>query len=262
MTALDTLIAAQGAIGWWPMQETSGTTVVAGIGSNGTYAGTHTSGCGPRSNLPVAAIMGTTSREAAVPLDLSATPRATITWWMWIDDWNGNPHIAVEHTANYNTNRGFLTYWDDHGLNETGMSSGTGAYRTAKHGVQPPAGTWHHWAATYDRSTSTVGLYLDGAAVTLTPLGTATMSGNFLNATLNIGARSGGAVHLRGKICGVAAFPAILTATQINDQIAAAGTVRPPSPSISFWNGTTEVPVSMSYWNGATETPIASIETL
>lgn len=223
-------MSTQGAIGWWPMQETSGTTVVAGIGSNGTYAGTHTSGCGPRSNLPVAAIMGSGSGNAAVPLDLSATPRATITWWMWIDGWNGNLHIAVEHTANYNYNRGFITYWDDRGFNETGMSAGNNAdYRTAKHGVQPPAGTWHHWAATYDRAANTVGLYYDGAAVALTPHTTATMSGNFLDSTLNIGARSGGVGLLRGKICGVAAFGAILTATQINDQIAAAGTVRFPS---------------------------------
>lgn len=200
-------------VAYWPMQETSGSTMAALVGSNGTYAGSPTLGAaGPTLSLPNAAQFNGTSQSASVALDVSAYSAITVAAWMYLSV-GLDARIIFEHTTNYNVNDGAFiasTNWSA-GIFEAAQRGSGGAW--SRRVTQPADGVWTHLAARFDRGTDAVTVCLNGVESSVSS-GASALTGNFLSSTLYLMSRAGSSLYAAGRLAGFAVFPSYIT----NDQ--------------------------------------------
>lgn len=226
-------VQADSPIALWLMQEASGTTMTATVGTAGAYSasGITYQAAGPgKAALPAAAQFSGTGSGASALVNLSTlAPRLlTVCWWMYWDTFANNDAMALEFTGNggHIPSRGF--YIDPNSgvpLNGTmAITSGDGAsFRRSEGFARPSAAAWHHYAATFDRNTPDIGLYIDGIAITPSPVHEpGWTASDFANASLYFMCRNLSNLRGAGRMAGVSLHPSILSAARIAAHFAGA----------------------------------------
>jgi hypothetical protein len=229
-------VQADSPIALWLMQEASGTTMTATVGPAGAYSasGITYQAAGPgKAALPAAAQFSGTKSGASALVNLSTlAPRLlTVCWWMYWNTFANNDALAMEYTSNagLGTSRGFyinpnsgvplngtmaLMNSDGDGVGFPGRTEGF---------ARPSAAAWHHYAATFDRNTPDVGLYIDGIAITPSPvLTSAWTASDFAYDRLYFMCRNLSNLRAAGRMAGVSLHPSILSAARIAAHFAGA----------------------------------------
>ena len=203
------VVASLSPIAYWPMQETSGTTMTAVTGTNGTYNGpVLTAGVGPVASLPNAPIFDGVNDYASAALDLSAYSTISISCWLWWDSYGTGGDLALEHTADPNNANAFHITPDDPNsvfvIGQTGTSAG---YRRGQI-TRPSAAAWHHYRFVLRRDGNLPKCTVDGVVKTVGyRFSQGTVSGTFTNSTLYVMSRAGASLFGDGRMVGLAVFP-------------------------------------------------------
>jgi hypothetical protein len=159
-----------GAVGYWKLSETSGTTVAdsSGAGTSGTYTnGVTLGGGGPVSGSAAAQFDGTDDHVTLPTMDASfssgftftvwARPTAAGTWTRFFDIGTGSgAHNVYLSRYSTGTTIEFGVY--------NGGSGTTYKYVRASNAIT--LNEWHHYAATID-SAGVATIYKDGVAMTI-----------------------------------------------------------------------------------------------
>jgi len=203
------VVAALSPIAYWPMQETSGTTMTAVTGTNGTYNGpVLTAGVGPVASLPNAPIFDGVNDYASAALNLSAYSTVSVAFWLWWDSYGTGDDLALEHTANANNANAFQIDPDDpNSVFVIGQTGTSGGYRQGQI-TRPSAAAWHHYRFVLRRDGNLPKCTVDGVVQTVgNRFSQGTVSGTFTNSTLYVMSRAGASLFGDGRMVGLAVFP-------------------------------------------------------
>ncbi|TMK56776.1 MAG: PKD domain-containing protein [Actinobacteria bacterium] len=230
-----------GLIHYWRLGETSGTSFADSVGSaNATTKGGPTLGVsgGIAADPDLAARFDGVDDTAQAPVDLSGLSTITVEFWLYVDSYTNDDAMTLEHTSNFNQNKGGFLIDPNapQGGGKFGIGIGTPDTRNDAYFERPSAGQWHHYAIVLDATApaaSEITPYVDGKAVAYTKSATGTGSGAFANATLNFMSRAGSAYFERGALDDVAIYDRALTAAQISEHQASFGTNRRPVASFT-----------------------------
>jgi len=219
------VLATAGLTNYWRMSDASGTTLADSKGGAGaTVVGE------PELGIPGALSGGSdsavsfngTSGAAQAALDLSATSRLTLEFWMRWDGYANDDDLAFELTPNFNSNPGgFLV--DPNAPEEEGkfgVGIGSGESRNTAYFTRPSAGQWHHYALVMDSgapAAEQVVPYVDGQAIAYVKTRSGTGAGNFANSNLYFMSRAASALFGAGDLDEVALYNRALPASTIED---------------------------------------------
>lgn len=222
---LEAAVMALSPIGYWKLDETTGTTAIdsSGNGRNGTYSGAHT--LVARDGYATFAGGSVTIPDNDV-FSVAVSGELTVFACFRLDA-NNNVLRAIASKAN-----GVLFEWalcatdSTDGDAFTGVVWNTGAvdFQRERSAVIPSAAAWHAAAMVATNVVSArMPLYLDSGTALTTTQGPGT-GGTIVNTTapLNLGARFAGNGTLAGALAHVAIFDGVLTAAQIGGLINAA----------------------------------------
>jgi hypothetical protein len=163
------------------------------------------------------------SLQSASNLSLGAPSKLAVSYWLWWDSFSNNNAIAIESTANYNSNPGaFIVNPND---------SATSAYQSALKGAaaeyndgnfaRPSAASWHHYLHNYDTGLATneyIDAYLDGSLQTLSRVLNDNTTVTFIDSLLNLMSRNNASLFGAGRIAEVAIWGGVnLTGTDATD---------------------------------------------
>ncbi len=217
------VLATAGLTNYWRMGESSGSTLAD---SKGTAPATLTGGPSLGIGGAVAgdsdtavSFNGTTSAAQAA-LNLSATNKLTLEFWMKWDGFVNDDDLAFELTPNFNSNPGgFLV--DPNAPEEGGkfgVGIGSGESRNTAYFTRPSAGQWHHYALVMDSAAPAaeqVIPYVDGQPVPYVKTKSGTGAGNFANSSLYFMSRAASALFGSGDLDEVALYSRALPASTI-----------------------------------------------
>jgi PKD repeat protein len=221
------IAATPGLIDYWRMGETSGTSLADNVGGhtatalNGVTLGGAGALAGGADSNPSASFDGTND-AATAPLNLSATNKLTVEFWLKWSSFANNDDLAFEFTPNSaNTNGGFFI--DPNAsellaLNRFGVGIGRSTSRNTAYFTRPSANVWHHYAFVFDSTAAAsqqVIPYVDGQPVSYTKLNSGTGAGNFANSTLYFMSRAATSLFGKGNLDEVAIYNRALTAAEI-----------------------------------------------
>ena len=237
----DTVLDTPGLVGYWRLGEASGPSLAD---SNGTATGTASAGVGFGQAGAVGGDPNTAARFdgddfAKAPLNLSATNKATVEFWLKWDGYIDDDALALELTDNFNQNSGGFIV-DPNAPQEGGkfgVGIGEGSSRNNVFFNRPSAGAWHHYAFTLDTTApgaQQIVPYVDGQAVTYIKTASGTGAGNFANAMLNFMSRGGGGLFGRGTLDEVAIYNRTLSAAEIAAHKASNGSNHKPSAALTI----------------------------
>jgi PKD repeat protein len=246
--------ATSGLIDYWRLGEKSGTTLADSVGGhNATAQGGVTLGApgalGPDSNA--AASFDGSNDAASAALDLSATSKLTVEFWLNWSAYASDDDLAFEFTQNFNNiSGGFLI---DPNAGEQGgqfaVGIGRGSSRNNAYFPRPSAGAWHHYAFVLDGeapASQQVIPYVDGIPVSFTKLASGTGAGTFANSTLYFMSRNASALFGNGSLDEVALYNRVLSGAEIAAHYKARGLNQSPKASfdVSPNPASTGTPVS------------------
>lgn len=214
-------VLADNPVGYWRLDETSGTVAGAVVGSNGSYQGTP--GLGQPGAVPVdgAANLAAGIHPAnSAYVATTASLPASFTVEMWIKSntptWNSYWGMASRTGSGFFLNGyqgGTTVYFEL--LGQTMFGYGAVGF------TAPDITGWHHYAGTYDAATNTAVIYFDGQPVNT--------RSNILNeargaATLPMqwGAEAGLGRYGNGALDELAVYGSALSGTQIQAHYLAA----------------------------------------
>jgi PKD repeat protein len=239
------ILATAGLINYWRLGETGGTTLAD---SKGTAPATLTGGPTLGASGAVAGDSDTAvsfdgaSSAAQAALNLSATSKLTLEFWMKWDNFANDDDLAFELTPNFNSNPGgFLV--DPNAPEEGGkfgFGIGSGESRNTAYFTRPSAGAWHHYALVMDATAPAaeqVIPYVDGQPVPYTKTKSGTGAGNFANSSLYFMSRAASALFGAGDLDEVALYNRALPASTIsqhfggNSQAPVASFTASPNPA-------------------------------
>lgn len=226
-------VQADSPIALWLMQEASGTTMTATVGTAGAYSasGITYQAAGPgKAALPAAAQFSGTGSGASALVNLSTlAPRLlTVCWWMYWNAFANNDAIALEFTANSGSG-GTGFYIDPNsgyplsGRFAASIIAGSPSLTRGEGFTRPSAAAWHHYAVTFDRNTPAVGLYIDSVAQTSGASNAPGWTANdFPLNSLFFMCRNLSNLRGAGRMAGVSLHPSILSAARIAAHFAGA----------------------------------------
>jgi hypothetical protein len=220
-----------GLIDYYRLGETSGPTIHDSFGSsNGTITGATFGTPGAiKEDLDTAIAFNGTSNSGAIPLNLSATKRVTIEFWLKWNKYANNDALAMEFTPNFNTNLGgFLVDPNAPQYNGTfGVAIGqTGTMRNNVFFTRPSAGVWHYYVFVLDSTqpgATQITPYVDGQPVSYQKANSGTTAGAFANSTLYLMSRGGTQLFGGGTLDELALYNTSLNATTVLEHRNAAG---------------------------------------
>lgn len=171
-----------------------------------------------------------TSDAAQIALNLSAFSLISISFWLWWDAFANNDKLAMEFTANFNLNRGFLIDPNSGapaaGAVQIGFDQ-TNTLAWVDSFTRPSAAAWHHWMLVMNRATPANFAWIDGAVQTLTAVQhNAATYANFPNSTLNIMSRNKASLFGAGRMAELAIWGGVALTTA-NAKALAAGAAPP-----------------------------------
>lgn len=166
-----------------------------------------------------------TNQYAYTTSALNLSGLSAITVEMWIYMANGNTAMAIEHTANWNTNTGG---WGM-AINDSGNGGNIDNYCHTNHNTSIARNyaytrsTWNQHVNIYSTVSDATGriTYLNGALISFNSIngyatGTSTAGGSSLpNATLYLGSRGGASAFLNGSISMLRIYNRKLSADEI-----------------------------------------------
>jgi PKD repeat protein len=236
------VLATAGLINYWRMSDAAGTTLAdVKSGANATVAG------GPEFGIPsalpgsldTAVSFNGTSDAAQAALNLSATNKLTLEFWMKWDSFANDDDLAFELTPNFNSNPGGFIV-DPNAPEEEGkfaVGIGSGESRNTAYFARPSAGAWHHYALVMDAAapaSEQVVPYVDGQPVPYTKTKTGTGAGSFANSSLYFMSRAASALFGAGDLDEVALYNRALPAMTIEDHyFGSVGGGEPPVASFT-----------------------------
>jgi PKD repeat protein len=236
------VLATAGLVNYWRMGEASGSSLAD---SKGTAAATLTGGPTLGSLGAVAGDADTsvsfngTSSAAQANLDLSATSKLTLEFWMKWDGFANDDDLAFELTPNFNSNPGGFIV-DPNAPEEGGkfgVGIGSGESRNTAYFARPSAGAWHHYALVMDTgapAADQVVPYVDGLPVPYVKSKSGTGAGNFANSSLFFMSRAASALFGSGDLDEVALYNRALPASTVEDHyFGTVGGGEPPLASFS-----------------------------
>ena len=160
------------------------------------------------------------SGAAQAQVNLSATNKLTIEFWLKWNKYENNDSLAMEMTPNFNNNAGgFLV--DPNASEEGGefgVAIGMGGTRNNVYFPRPSAGAWHYYAFVIDTNSpgaTEITPFVDGQPVNYTKTESRTGAGPFANSTLNFMSRNASALFGAGSLDDVALYSETLTAAMI-----------------------------------------------
>ena len=217
------VLATAGLVDYWRMGEASGTSLADSKGTApATLTGGPTLGVGGAvaGDADTAVSFNGTTSAAQAALNLSATNKLTLEFWMKWDNYANDDDLAFELTPNFNSNPGgFLV--DPNAPEEGGkfgVGIGSGESRNTAYFTRPSAGQWHHYALVMDATAPAaeqVVPYVDGQPVPYVKTKSGTGAGNFANSSLYFMSRAASALFGSGDLDEVALYNRALPATTI-----------------------------------------------
>jgi YD repeat-containing protein len=224
--------STSGLLDYWRLAETSGTSLADSIGGrtatalNGATLGAAGALAGGADSNPAVSFDGANDAASAA-LNLSATNKLTVEFWLKWTTYASNDDLAFEFTPNSsNTNGGFFI---DPNSPELGGRFGVGigrlTSRNTSYFTRPSANVWHHYAFVLDSAATAsqqVIPYVDGLPVSYTKQSSGTGAGNFANSTLYFMSRAASSLFGRGSLDEVAIYNRALTAAEIASHFKAA----------------------------------------
>ncbi|HEX5922836.1 MAG TPA: PKD domain-containing protein [Baekduia sp.] len=236
------VLATAGLTNYWRMGEASGTTLADSKGSApATLTGTPTLGApgAVSSDTDTSVSFNGTNSAASANLNLSATNKLTIEFWLNWDAYANNDRLAMEFTPNFNQGPGgFLV--DPNAPEQGGqfgVAIGSGGARNNVYFARPSAGAWHHYAFVLDASApaaSQITPYVDGQPVAFTKTASGTGGANFANSQLYLMSRAANSLFGSGDLDEVAIYNRALTAATISDHYSGTGGTGASAPVASF----------------------------
>ncbi len=219
------VLSTAGLTNYWRMNDAAGATLADSKGG-AQAAAVGAPEFGVASALPGSADSAVSfngaSDAAQASLDLSATSKLTLEFWMKWDNFANDDDLAFEFTPNFNANAGgFLV--DPNAPEEGGkfgVGLGSGDSRNTAYFERPSAGAWHHYALVFDTSAdaaSQITPYVDGQAVPYVKTKSGTGAGNFANSSLYFMSRAASALFGAGDLDEVALYNRVLSAATIED---------------------------------------------
>jgi YD repeat-containing protein len=214
-----------GLLDYWRLAETSGTSLADSIGGrtatalNGATLGAAGALAGGADSNTAVSFDGANDAASAA-VNLSATNRLTVEFWLKWTSYASNDDLAFELTPNSsNTNGGFFI---DPNSSELGGRFGVGigrlTARNTSYFTRPSANVWHHYAIVFDSAATAaqqVTPYVDGLPVSYTKVNSGTGAGNFANSTLYFMSRAASSLFGRGSLDEVAIYNRALSAAEI-----------------------------------------------
>jgi hypothetical protein len=237
----DSVLDTPGLVGYWRLGESSGPSIAD---SKGTATGTASAGVSFGQTGAVGGDPNTAARfdgddYAKAPLNLSATSKATVEFWLKWDSFVDDDALALELTENFNQNSGGFIV-DPNAPQENGkfgVGIGEGASRNNVFFTRPSAGAWHHYAFVLDTTAAAaqqITPYVDGQAVSFTKTASGTGAGNFANSVLNFMSRNGQQLFGRGTLDEVAIYNRALSANEIAAHKASTGANHKPAAALTI----------------------------
>jgi hypothetical protein len=152
--------------------------------------------------------------SAAVNISAAGTGAITLSFFLWWDSFGNDDQLALELSANYNSNAGsFIINPNSSGAGafEYSHSNGAGGYRSGNF-TRPSAAAWHHYMLVMDTTDTLLHVaYVDGSVVTTN------VGANGGGATWNAGytlygmSRAAGALFGDGRMAELAIWTSALT---------------------------------------------------
>ena len=236
----DEVLGTSGLLHYYKLGESAGPTIADSRGSaNGTIHGGTFGLPGAVAEDPTTSIgFNGSSDYGTVPLDLSATNKLTVEFWLKWNQYADNDALAMEFTPNFNENGGgFLVDPNASQFGGTfGVAIGTGATRNSIFLQRPSAGVWHHYTFAIDTTApgaNVITPYVDGAAVPYQQDGSATGQGAFANSTLYLMSRAGGALFGAGQLDQLAIYGNTLSAGTVFQHYFSQGVSKAPKASFT-----------------------------
>ena len=226
LTYSQVILATPGLTSYWRLDETSGAVFADSKG------GRHATAHGPTGGAP-GALLGSGDQNpgasfdgvddyADAAVDLSATPRVTVEFWLKWNAFTSNDDLALEFTPNFNGNDGGILV-DPNAPEEGGrfaVAIGRGASRNNAYFVRPSGGQWHHYAFVLDTTLPAgqqVKPYVDGQPVSYVKTVSGTGAGNFANSTLYFMSRGGAGLFGGGTLDELAIYERALPDASVLD---------------------------------------------
>ncbi len=226
----------KGAFGFNPLLATCGREVLAGILRPGNAGANNARDRGANAQLSSSgvslgqsgALVGDSSTAAAfdgsggaahAEVDLSATHKLTVEFWLKWSAFAENDDLAMEFTPNFNEHPGgFLVNPNASGTDRFGIGLGEGTSRNNAFFARPSAETWHYYALVLDTTASgstQITPYVDGHAVSYTKTAEGTEAGAFANAVLYWMSRDASSLFGTGSMQDLAVYETALSAGTI-----------------------------------------------
>jgi hypothetical protein len=163
----------------------------------------------------------TQALQSASAIDLSGQTAITVAFWMYWDAFANDDDLAMELTANQNTNPGSFIVDPNNSLASgtfsVGIANGAGSY-WADRFTRPSATAWHHYLFEMNRATPANLAWVDNIAQTLTAQNRDAASyGAFANALLNLMSRNAASLFGAGRLAEVAIYSGALSAGERSD---------------------------------------------
>jgi PKD repeat protein len=248
---------------YWRMGELAGTTLADSRGtSNATISG------GPALGAP-GAIAGDPdtsvrfdgiSSAATASVDLSATSKLTIEFWLNWKAYANDDKLAMEFTPNFNSTRGGFLVDPNESGGRFAVSIGDVGSRNSVAFTRPSAGQWHHYAFVIDTSAAAATQiipYVDGQAVSYTKLASGTGAGNFASNNLYFMSRGASSLFGAGDLDEVALYNRALPASTIAGHYG--GNVQPPTAAFTASPDPAQLGQTVSFDGSASTSPNGAI---
>jgi YD repeat-containing protein len=179
------------------------------------------------------------SGAATANVNLSATNKATLEFWLKWNAFANDDDLAFEFTPNFNANAGgFLV--DPNAPEDGGkfaIGIGNGSARNTAYFDRPSAGAWHHYAFVLDTGAAAadqIKPYVDGELVPFNKTMSGTGAGNFASSQLYFMSRAAGALFGAGDLDEVAVYDRALSAGTISDHFTGSSSAPGQAPTASF----------------------------
>jgi YD repeat-containing protein len=219
------VLATPGLTHYWRFEEAAGATALADRvgGATATATGGTTLGLTGALGGGAAGFDGLND-SAQVPVDLSATSKLTIEFWLRWNAYADDDSLAMELTENFNGNAGGLLIDPNSSQGNFGVGIGGPESRNNVYFSRPSAGQWHHYAFVLNSTapaSEQVIPYVDGKPIPYEKGASGTGAGPFANAPLYFMSRAGAGLFGAGTLDEVAVYDQALGPAQIAAHFAA-----------------------------------------
>jgi PKD repeat protein len=234
----DTVLDTPGLIDYWRLGEASGPALAdsKGVATGAASSGVSFGVPGGIAGDPNTALRFDSSDFGSAPLNLSATSKATIEFWLNWDAYDSDDALALELTENFNQNDGGFIVDPNASQGSFGVGIGRADSRNNAFFTRPSAGQWHHYAFVLDSTAPAaqqITPYVDGQPVTYTKTASGTGAGAFANSTLYMMSRAGQSLFGHGALDELAIYNRALTPAEIAEHDASHGLNRRPHATLA-----------------------------